>query len=105
MWLVVCCIFHFIVDTVETANTLYEELLRDYPDHILSHTSYLQSFDPIEPKRQLPVFNKEHTIKVDDLKRVISVCDAAIDSIKQDSLLAYFSVKHDVRSDSAKIKT
>lgn len=97
--------FFFFVDTVETANALYEELLRDYPEHILIHTSYLQSFDPIEPKRQLPVFKKDHTINVDDLKKVISVCDTAIDSIKQDSLLAYFSVKHDTRSDSAKIKT
>lgn len=80
-------------------------MLKGFPDHLLIHTSYLQSLDPMEPKRQLPVFNKEHTINSDDIVRIMSVCDNVIGNINQENLLAYFAVKNDTRSDSAKIKT
>lgn len=95
----------FVVDSAEAASSLYEELLKTFPDHVLVFTSYLQSLDPMEPKKQLPVFKEEHAVNTDDLNKVISVCDTAINSINQENLLAYFAVKTDTRTDSIKIKT
>lgn len=59
----------------------------------------------MEPKKQLPVFKKDHTVNTEELNKIISVCDAAIKNISLDNLLAYFAVKTDTRTDSAKIKT
>lgn len=58
----------------------------------------------MEPKRQLPVFKKEHSINVDDINKIVAVCDAAIKSVNQENLLAYFAVKTDTRTDNIKIK-
>lgn len=95
---------YFVLDSTEAATSLYEELLQEFPDHTVIHTSYLQSLDPMEPKRQLPVFKKEHTINIDDVNKIITICDTAVKSINQESLLAYFAVKNDPRPESSKIK-
>lgn len=86
------------------ATTLYEELLKEFPDHMLTFTSYLQSLDPMEPKKQLPVFT-EHSVNTEDINKIVSVCDEAIKNINQDSLLTYFALRTDTRSESAKIKS
>lgn len=94
-----------ILDSAETALNMYEEMLKEFPDYILVHTSYLQSLDPMDVKRQLPSFKPDHKINTDVMYKIISVCTAAMKNIDQNELLAYFALKTDTRMDSAKIKT
>lgn len=87
-------------------DALYEDSLKDFPDHLPLHTSYLQSIDPMEHKRQLPVLKEENysSLNADEAKKIIGICDTALKSINQDTLLAYFAVKADLRPDAANIK-
>ncbi|VEN44644.1 unnamed protein product [Callosobruchus maculatus] len=83
------------------ASSMYEELTTQYPDHSVVHSAYLQVIDPLD-KKILP--GSAHTCKAEDLQRVISVCNAVIDSLNE-SILAYMATKTDLRTDANKIKS
>ncbi|KAJ8975804.1 hypothetical protein NQ317_013735 [Molorchus minor] len=87
---------------VANAEKMYEELCKEYPDHILIHSAFLQVLDPLD-KRVLPSFKKQ--CSVDDLDKVITICNKVIDSIKEESILAFIATKTDLRPDAAKIKS
>uniref|UniRef100_V5I9M9 Tripeptidyl-peptidase 2 n=1 Tax=Anoplophora glabripennis TaxID=217634 RepID=V5I9M9_ANOGL len=86
-----------------TAETLYEELIKEYPDHLLVHSAYLQVLDPLD-KRVLPTFKKQ-TWSADDLNKVISICNKVTESLSEESILAFIATKTDLRPDAAKIKS
>lgn len=92
-----------IFSDAATAETMYEDLLNLYPDHLVIHSAYLQVLDPLD-KRSLP--NPKKPIpSADSLTKVIGVCNKLLESINEDSVLAYIATKTDLRSDANKIKT
>ncbi|KAJ8930438.1 hypothetical protein NQ314_016765 [Rhamnusium bicolor] len=86
------------------AETTYEDLLKEYPDHLLIHSAYLQVLDPLD-KRILPSFKKQTCSIEDDLNKVINICNKVIESINEESVLAFMATKTDLRPDAAKIKS
>lgn len=81
-------------------------MLKEFPDYLPTHTAYLQSLEVMESKKQLPLLNKEAIAaqKEEDIKKIITVCDKALENIYNNSLLMFFSIKNDQRCDAAQIK-
>lgn len=104
------------LDSLDVTESIYEELLKEFPDHLSIYTSYLQSLDPMEHKRQLPILQDSVVVKVEtsnettDISdgavksKIIQVCDTALENIDQDGVLTFFAMKTDARSDTAKMK-
>ncbi|KAG5891542.1 hypothetical protein JTB14_028560 [Gonioctena quinquepunctata] len=90
---------------LDAANgeTLYEELVKEYPSHLLVHSAYLQLIDPLD-KRILPS-TKKQTVSLGDLNKVLAISSKVVSSINEESILAYIATKTDLRSDAAKIKS
>ncbi|CAH1153592.1 unnamed protein product [Phaedon cochleariae] len=86
-----------------TAETIYEDLTKQYPEHLLVHSAYLQLIDPLD-KRVLPSIKKQ-TYPVDDMNKVIAICNKVIEGINEESVLAFIATKTDLRQDAAKIKS
>lgn len=87
----------------ETAEKLYEDLTKTYPNHLPIHSSYLQLIDPLD-KRILPNINKKPNTSLEDLNKVVSTCEKVIENVNEESILAYMATKTDLRSDAAKFK-
>ncbi|CAG9855173.1 unnamed protein product [Phyllotreta striolata] len=86
-----------------TATSMYEELTKDYPEHLLIHSAYLQVIDPLD-KRVLPSFKKQ-TFSVEDLNKVLIVCNRVLSGINQESVLVFMATKIDLRPDATKFKS
>lgn len=81
---------------------MYETLCEEYTEHFQVHTAYLQVFDTLD-KNNLPVPNKEFST-VEDLEKIVSICNKVIDNINEDALLAHIATKTDLRNDATKVK-
>lgn len=88
-----------------TAQTMYEELLQEYPDHLVIHSAYLQVIDPLD-KRALPTVTKlKQNGSVEDINnKVINICNKVLSGLNASSILAFIATKTDLRPDAAKIK-
>ncbi|GJQ85876.1 hypothetical protein Trydic_g15333 [Trypoxylus dichotomus] len=89
-----------------TTDELYNDLLKEHPECIEMHTAYLQCIDPFGPKTQLPSIIKAHstTLMKPTVKKFITICDQVLNQVDQEKLLAYFSIKVDLRRDAFEIK-
>ena len=94
----------FVIAEGDAAQKLYEELLKDYPDYLGSHTAYMQSLDPTTDLRKLPAPNQTLDVSKVNCEKVIAIAEKVIANIDQDKLLAYFGMKNDNRPDATKIK-
>ena len=85
----------------------YEELKKEYPICSTVHMSYLQSVDPLEPKKQLPLFSEENlgVLQTENFKKLITICDEVLNSISEEKLLIFFAVKVDLSCNAASVKT
>lgn len=81
---------------------MYEELRTEYPDHYSVHVAYLQVFDPLD-KRNIPVPKKQFST-VEDLEKIVTICDLVLNNINEETLLAHIATKTDIRTDAAKVK-
>ncbi|CRK95491.1 CLUMA_CG008960, isoform A [Clunio marinus] len=98
----------------EEGDNLYKEVLLANPGFCGAHLAMVQNIETLmgaaELKNQLPfTFVKQiKDVDVDDMKmkleKIVSLATLVIDGISQESLLAYYGMKSDVRPDSAKIK-
>lgn len=90
----------------EQAASLYEELKKLYPDHLVVHTAMLQCLELNDSKKHLPSIEN---VNISDnsamTNQIISIADAVIGSVDQTQLLAYFGTKADHQPDAAKTKT
>lgn len=96
------------------AEDVYNKLVKDYPNFLAAHITFIQKLDVVESKNSLPIsFNDsiQSTQPADlktletTLKRVVSLANTVIAGTNADSLLAYYGLKSDSRQDAAKIKT
>lgn len=100
--------YYVLTEPDEQAVTLYEELKRSYPDHIVVHVAMLQCLEPNEPKKRLPFIEN---VDVSDssviamANRIIDIADTIISKVDQTHLLAYFGTKADYEPDASKTKT
>lgn len=94
-------------DSGPVTDELYTDLLKEYPECLELHTSYLQCIDSFDPKRQLPNIVKTQTVTLTKsaVKKYISICDQVLNQVDPEKLLAYFSIKVDLRTDAVQIKT
>lgn len=95
-------IFIVTVLDVVSANAIYEELIKDYPEHFLVYSAYLQVIDPLD-KRILPGFKKQNS-SVEELNKVLNICNKVLCNINPESLLVFMATKVDLRPDATKIK-
>lgn len=98
--------YYKLIDVPSATEKLYEELCTEYPDHLPIHVSFLQSIISSEAKRQLPLFD-ENELKNqnrNEPEKIINICNKVLNNINMESLLAYYAIKNDCRSDSTKIK-
>ncbi|XP_050519115.1 tripeptidyl-peptidase 2 [Diabrotica virgifera virgifera] len=86
-----------------SAEPIYTDLLRRYPDHVLINSVYLQVIDPLD-KRVMPSLSQKTTSSVKDLDKVITVCNTALSGMDANNILAFMAMKTDLRPDAAKIK-
>ncbi|XP_077291266.1 tripeptidyl-peptidase II [Arctopsyche grandis] len=89
----------------ETAQKLYDELLKEYPDHMGTHTAFMQSLDSTTDLRKLPSPNQTVEVSKATCEKIISIADKVIEGIDQEKMLSYYGMKIDSRTDAAKIKT
>jgi tripeptidyl-peptidase-2 len=91
---------------VATAEKLYEEYTGEFPDHLPLHTAFLQVLDPLDVKRALPnLTSRSFQFTKDTQNKITSVCDKALESLNEESILAFTAMKADLRPDASKIKT
>ncbi|XP_066157913.1 tripeptidyl-peptidase 2 isoform X2 [Euwallacea fornicatus] len=88
----------------EGGEKVFEELLKSHPNHFPIYSSYLQLIDPLD-KKSLPNIKRKPVGIEDDLNKVLSICQKVLDDINEEAVLAYMSVKTDLRTDAAKHKT
>jgi tripeptidyl-peptidase-2 len=94
-----------VVD-VANAEKLYEEYTGEFPDHLPLHTAFLQVLDPLDVKRALPnLASRSFQFTKDTQNKITSVCDKALESLNEESILAFTAMKADLRPDASKIKT
>lgn len=96
------------------AEEIYNKIVKDYPNFLAAHITFIQKLDVVESKNSLPIsFNESiqamqpadlKTLET-TLKRVVSLANIVIAGTNVDSLLAYYGLKSDSRTDAAKIKT
>lgn len=82
---------------------MYCELLKNHPNNLPIHSSYLQMLDPLD-KKILPALGKKPTVTADDLNKIASTCDKVLNSLNEEAILASMAVKTDLRVDAAKLK-
>lgn len=94
------------LDPGTTTDDLYNDLIKEYPDCLELHTAYLQCIDPFEAKKQLPSIKKaQSTVLTKSMvKKYIAICDQVLNHVDQEKLLAYFSIKVDLRTEAHQIK-
>lgn len=99
-------IIMLVVDNQEQATLIYEEIKAAYPDFIQAHSAMLQSIEPLEVKKLLPVFTESeiHEINRSACDTTIEIANAVISVIDVDKLLINLAIKNDQRPDAAKIK-
>lgn len=83
------------------SQTLYEELLKKYPDHLSLHTAMMTSLEP-DSKRILP--GQDLTKSLENASRILAIAKTVSQEINETELLAYIGMKSDLRPDAAKIK-
>lgn len=78
----------------------------EFPDHFPIYSAYFQSKDPMDIKKQAPLLNKDEISaqNIDDIEKLMAVCDNVINNISQQSLLAFYAVKNDPRPEAAQNK-
>jgi hypothetical protein len=101
-------LYYVLTEPDEQTVTLYEELKRLYPDHIVVHVAMLQCLEPNEPKKRLPFIENmdvSDNSVISMASRIIDVADTIISKVDQTQLLAYFGTKADYEPDASKTKT
>ena len=82
--------FDFVsLDTPELRTAVYEELVKESPDHLPIHIARLQALE---------------AEKVMDWKAILETANIALKFINVSELLEYYGLKSDNRTDAAKIK-
>ncbi|XP_014239284.1 tripeptidyl-peptidase 2 isoform X2 [Cimex lectularius] len=90
------------MDNSEMAEKLYSELKEEFPSHVTSYMSMLQSMEP-ESKRVLPGAKEtEEGLRL--AQGVLKLANELYESIDQKSLLAYLGMKSDLRPEATTIK-
>ncbi|KAH1023665.1 hypothetical protein HUJ04_012827 [Dendroctonus ponderosae] len=87
----------------EGGEKLYCELLKNHPNNLPIHSSYLQMLDPLD-KRILPALRKKPSVTADDLNKIANTCDKVLNSLNEETILASMAVKTDLRVDAVKVK-
>lgn len=110
---------------MEKAEKIYNDVIASHPKHMPAHLQLIQNIETSELKTQLPLTFASATLKkifegddsnVDKLReererqqnalqRIIKLADIVIKETDSDTLLSYYGIKNDIRSDAAKIKT
>lgn len=85
-------------------ETLYQELMEDYPDFLGSHICYLSTIDSHTDSKRLPIADKVPEETTEWCEQILKITEKVISRIDQDKLLAYLGMKNDLRTDAAKIK-
>lgn len=82
--------FDFVsLDTPELRTAVYEELVKESPDHLPIYIARLQALE---------------AEKVMDWKAILETANIALKFINVSELLEYYGLKSDNRTDAAKIK-
>ena len=77
------------LDTPELRTAVYEELVKESPDHLPIYIARLQALE---------------AEKVMDWKAILETANIALKFINVSELLEYYGLKSDNRTDAAKIK-
>ena len=77
------------IETPELRSSVYEELVKESPNHLPIYIARLQALD---------------SEKVMNWQTVIDTANVALKMINISELLEYYGLKSDSRSDAAKIK-
>ncbi|KAK5646152.1 hypothetical protein RI129_004616 [Pyrocoelia pectoralis] len=95
------------LDVSSVAESLYNQLCSQYPDHLQVHISYLQNITPSNLKHILPTFEEKEIQNYNrgDLEKIMNISNKVINNINQESLLVYLGIKNDTRPDASKIKS
>lgn len=98
----------------ENAEDLYEEILKNHPNHLPTHIAMIQILDSAEIKTQLPFTFKQNWAKLNEtdqknltekLSKISELASLVIDGTDQEALLQFYGLKTDNRPDATKIKT
>lgn len=101
-----------ILTDLTDAEELYSSIIKDFPTYLTAHISLIQKLELAETKNSLPFTYALTLKKANDLDttrvtlgRIIDLANVVIKETNVESLLAYYGLKTDSRSDAAKIKT
>lgn len=104
----ICSAFKEITD----AEEIYANIIKDFPTYLNAHISLIQKLELAETKNALPFTFKATLDKATNLdtnkltlQRIVVLADVVINETNAETLLSYYGLKTDSRSDAAKIKT
>ncbi|XP_014283046.1 tripeptidyl-peptidase 2 isoform X1 [Halyomorpha halys] len=91
------------MDKKEDADTLYDEIKKEFPTHVGTHSSMMAALEP-DSKRFYPGMEEtKETMEIS--KHIEEIATIVCNEINQSELLAHFGIKSDHRVDAATIKT